>query len=108
MLVTFSTDAYANIMLFGDVAQQLLKMMGHSGSVPGAIVAEDVGNALGHLRSAIENAPEEGYASSDEKDDDPQATAVRQATAVSLKKRALPLIELLDAADRKKCDVMWK
>ena len=102
MLVTFSTDAYANIMVFGDVAQQLLKMMGHSGSVPGAIVAEDVGNALKHLREAIENSPEEEHASSDEKDDDPRATAV------SLKKRALPLIELLDAADRKKCDVMWK
>jgi len=102
MLVTFSTDAYANIMVFGDVAQQLLKMMGHSGSVPGAIVAEDVGNALKHLRGAIESSPEVAHASSDEKDDDPRATAV------SLKKRALPLIELLDAADRKKCDVMWK
>ena len=102
MLVTFSTDAYANIMVFGDVAQQLLKMMGHSGSVPGAIVADDVGNALSHLKGAVEISPEEGHASSDEQDDDPKATAV------SIKKRALPLIELLEAADRKKCDVMWK
>jgi hypothetical protein len=102
MLVTFSTDAYANIMVFGDVAQQLLKMMGHSGSVPGAIVADDVGNALDHLKGAIASAPGEDHVSPDESKDDPQSTRV------SLKKRALPLIELLDAADRKKCDVMWK
>jgi hypothetical protein len=30
MLVTFTTKAYANITMFGDVAVTLLKMMGHS------------------------------------------------------------------------------
>ena len=42
MLVTFSTDTYPNITLFGDVALTLLKMMGHSTTVPGAILAADV------------------------------------------------------------------
>ena len=42
MLVTFTTDAYADITLFGDVALALLKMMGHSATAPGAILAEDV------------------------------------------------------------------
>jgi len=102
MLVIFSTDAYANIMVFDDVAQQLLKMMGHSGSVPGAIIAEDVGNALRHLKSAIDNAPEKNVEPSDERDND------SQAHLVSIKKRALPLIQLLSAADLKNCDVMWK
>ena len=34
MLVTFSCPAYANIMMFGDVAVRLLELMGHSGTVP--------------------------------------------------------------------------
>jgi len=33
MLVTFTTDAYADITMFGDVALTLLKMMGHSKTV---------------------------------------------------------------------------
>ena len=42
MIVTFKTKPYADITMFGDVAIHLLKLMGHSGTVPGAIVAEDV------------------------------------------------------------------
>ena len=39
MLVTFTTSAYANITMFGDVALHLLKLMGHSATVPGALLA---------------------------------------------------------------------
>ena len=59
MLVTFTTDAYADITMFGDVALTLLKMMGHSQDcVPGAILAADVPMALNRLKAAInaENA----------------------------------------------------
>jgi hypothetical protein len=54
MLVTFTTKAYANITMFGDVAVTLLKMMGHSGTVPGAILAADVPAALSRLTAAID------------------------------------------------------
>ena len=49
MLVTFSCPVYADITMFGDVAVRLLKMMGHSGTVPSAIVAADVPAALERL-----------------------------------------------------------
>ena len=49
MRVTFTTDAYAGITMFGDVALALLKMMGHSKTVPGAILAADVPMALNRL-----------------------------------------------------------
>ncbi len=42
MLVTFSTDAYASITIFGDVALSMLEKMGCSATVPGAIQAPDV------------------------------------------------------------------
>lgn len=98
MLVTFSCPAYANITMFGDVAVRLLKLMGHSGTVPGALRAEDVEAALVSLQAAVdsEQHPEQ---SGDEEGDDPP---------VSLAHRALPLIELLRAATRQKCDVMWR
>ncbi len=98
MLVTFTTDAYADITMFGDVAVALLKMMGHSGTVPSAILAADVPAALSRLTAGIEAA--KAAPSVDEEDEDePQ---------VSLSNRALPLINLLTAAAQEGCDVMWK
>ena len=86
MLVTFSTDAHADITLFGDIALTFIKMMGHSKTVPGAILATDVPMAL-----ETEN-------DEDEKDE----------PSVSLSHRALPLISLLAAAAEAERDVMWK
>lgn len=54
MLVTFNCDVYPNTTYFGDVAQTLLEMMGQSGNVPGAILAEDVPKTLEGLQSTIE------------------------------------------------------
>lgn len=51
--VTFTTDAYADITMLGDIALKMLKMMGHSATVPGAILAEDVPTALDLLKTAI-------------------------------------------------------
>ena len=100
MLVTFTCPAYADITMFGDVAIRLLKMMGHSGTVPGALLAEDVPAALQRLEAAIEaerQLPEQDAESQDE-DDEP---------SVTLPHRALPLIELLRSAAKEKCNVMW-
>ncbi len=40
MIVTFRSKAHADIIMFGDIAIKLLKLMGHSGTVPGALLAE--------------------------------------------------------------------
>jgi len=100
MLVTFTCPAYADITMFGDVAVRLLKLMGHSGTVPGAILAEDVQAALERLEAGVEADRQSAgpEASAEEEDGEP---------AVSLSHRALPVIELLRAAARAKCDVMW-
>jgi hypothetical protein len=98
MLVTFTTDAYADITMFGDVALTLLKMTGHSGSVPGAILAADVPAALSRLTAAIDRTRTETSADDDEDDE----------TRVSLSNRALPLVGLLTAAAQQNSDVMWE
>ena len=103
MLITFSCPAYANITMFGDVAVQLIKLMGHSGTVPGALLAEDVPVALSRLAAAIEAGeqlpePRESGESGESEDEE---------SAVSLPHRALPLIDLLKAAAKANCNVMW-
>ena len=103
MLVTFETKAYANITMFGDVAVKLLKFMGHSGTVPSAIKAEDIPDALERLKNAIQadqTASAEKSSGSGEDQEEDENT-------VSLANRAFPLIELLEAAAAQDCDVMW-
>ena len=100
MLVTFKTDSHADITKFGEVALTTLKMMGHSATLTGAILAADVAEALIRLTAALHSqnsAP--GCADQDKEGAEP---------AVSIAHRALPLIDLLTAASKAKSDVMWK
>lgn len=53
-LITFTTKNYPDIMMFGDIGQRLLKMMGHSTTVPGTILASDVPEALERIKTAID------------------------------------------------------
>ena len=106
MLVTFRTKAYADITMFGDVAVTLLKLMGQSGKVPGALMPEDIPAALARLKAAVEEHADEPL------DPTPSGTQAapqdgKEGQYVSLAHRALPLIELLSAAAADNAYVMW-
>lgn len=100
MLVTFSCQAYADIPMFDNEAVRLLKMMGHSGTVPGALLAEDVRGTLQRLEAVFE---------SDEQLSRPGKSSEgnNNHSAVSHPHRTLPLIDLLKAAEKEQCNVMW-
>ncbi len=98
MLVTFKTTAYADITMFGDAATALLKLMGHSGNIPGAIMADDVANALAQLKENLSARPEESVEKTDDDDEN---------NRVALATRAVPLIELLEAAAASGANVQW-
>lgn len=99
MLVTFKTTAYADITMFGDAATNLLKLMGHSGTIPGAIMGEDVADALAKLKQNLADQPATDESAGS--DDDESNNRVALAT------RAAPLIELLEAAAASGANVLW-
>lgn len=101
MLVTFKTSAYADVTLFGDVAVKLLKLMGRRDTIPSAIKPEDIPQALQKLRAGIAASDAEAMEGELERSDD------EAEEFVSLHNRALPLIELLQAAERENVPVMW-
>ena len=98
MLVTFKTAVHSNILMFGGDALTMLKIMGQSGTIHGAILAEDVPVALACLTGAME--AQRASRPVQEKDAD--------ESAVSLLKRGLPLIELFTSAARARKNVMWE
>jgi len=103
-LITFSSKASADITMFADVATALLKHMGQSGVVPGAIVAADVPAALDRLRAAVaeKGAEPSGPASAD------RGREGEERLPVTLRQRAFPLVTLLEHAAKAKADVMWE
>ncbi len=99
MFITFESDAYENITYFKDVATQLLFLMGNSGTVPGALKAEEIPEALSKLQNGL--AMEKRTQPSPPKDDSDYEPDI------SLVKRAIPLVHMLEAAIKKNCDVLW-
>lgn len=103
MLITFKTPAHGDLTFFGGVALELIRLMGHSGSVPGALAKEDVAGALTRLREAMASAQGEQrppVEADGEEDTD--------EVPVPLRNRAQPLIGLLQAAADAGTHVMWE
>lgn len=99
MLVRFESDQ-GNITMFRDVAVMLLRMMGQSGVVPGALLGKDIPPALERLKRAV--AAHQDAPIPEENEDD------NREPRVSTRQRAFPLIELLTRAAAKDCDVIWQ
>lgn len=89
--------------MFGDVAVALLKMAGHSGTVPSALLAADIPAALARLKQALAQTPEANPKPTREPEADDADTP-----PVNLRVRAHALIQLLSAAAQQGCDVMWE
>ena len=104
MLVTFHTKGWSSITMFGDVAVTLLKMAGHTGTVPGALLAGDIRPAIARLKEATACADPNGQS----KQNVPSITENAETMPVGLRSPAYPLIELLIAAARQHCDVSWE
>ena len=100
MLVTFKTSAWSDITMFGSAATAILKMMGQSGNVPGALLAADIPDALQRLKRELEQQAKEeaGVDNIEDEEDRP----------VSLHTRATPLIELFEAAASNNENVLWE
>jgi hypothetical protein len=104
MLVHFESDV-GGFTMFGDVAVQLLKMMGHSGTVPSALLAADIPAALERLQTALRTQPppppEPDEGTVDQHGD-------RKEPRISIHTRAVPLVDLLTRAARRGSDITWR
>lgn len=99
MLIRFRSNA-GDMTMFGEVALELIRMMGHSGTVPSALLAKDIPPALERLKTGVAATP--APAPRDE-----QAER-EEGPRVSLQQRAFPLIELLERCAKNGWDVMWE
>jgi hypothetical protein len=108
MIVKFSTNI-GQLTMHGDAAVALLKGMGHSGTVPGAILAADLPEALAQLQRMLETdgdstgAPPLPPAQSKEEEQEREREPV-----ITLKTRAVPLLDMIRTAIARNSDLMWE
>ncbi len=100
MLVTFKSRAHSDVTMFGDVALELIRLMGRRDTMPSAMYPEDIPAALAKLRLALarEDSTEPGDTVTDEDEEE----------EVNIHTRAIPLVELLAAAEKEQVPVMWE
>jgi hypothetical protein len=106
MLVTFESKV-GRVTMFGDIAVQLIRMMGRTGTVPSALLAEDLPEALANLKRGLEEAEQEERAKdgAPPEDDDEESGG---KLSLSLRVRAFPLVKLLEDSAQQDSDVLWE
>jgi hypothetical protein len=106
MIVKFSTRVGA-LTLHGEAAVTLLKAMGHSGTVPGAVLAVDLPAALASLRRVLAEqarlSPPEPPSTDEDEDEERE-----REPPVALRVRAVPLIDMIETAIARDSDLMWE
>ncbi|MBI3897639.1 MAG: DUF1840 domain-containing protein [Gammaproteobacteria bacterium] len=106
MLITFKSKASGDVMMFGDIAKQLLDIIGKKLDKQGTITIEQLPAAIAKLRQAAtaSKTQQPQTKSADEaKNDD----VGEQRPNISLAVRAVPLIVLLERSLRAKVPVVW-
>lgn len=110
MLITFTSKSHPDIVMFGDVATVLLKAMGQSERAPGILRGEDIRLAHARLQTYLDELPESRDPRNEEKE--PGETVEDEIEFykdnVSLKRRALPLLELLAKSYQDDSDIIWR
>lgn len=110
MIVVFSTR-HGQLTLLGESAVALLKLAGHSGTVPGAVLAADLPSFLSRLRAGLERHGDELSpvpTATPAQDDADEDDSRNPPAAVSLRKRAVPLLDMVETAIARGSDLMWE
>ena len=113
MLITFKSKAGADVLMFGDAAQQLLSLLDKDcDAAQGIITIEQLPKAIMRLESAIETELVQQNAKSvDEREAEEEveieAGRTGMAATVNLAQRAWPLLDLMRCSHAAKEPVIW-
>jgi hypothetical protein len=108
MLVRFSSQATANLLMFDDVARTLLMVIGKSPTQRGVITVDDMPAALVHLRTLIEHEKRLKQGREPREEMPIPDVGIEPHELIGLSVRAQPLIKTLEQALREKKEITWE
>ncbi len=107
MLVVFKSRAAGDVMMFGDVAYAMMEIMGKAPGEKGIVTAEQLPEAIARLKAAVT----QDKSVSPPRDHDERLFEKTpeggKREHVSLARRAVPLIELLEFSLKENEPVVW-
>lgn len=107
MLIVFKSKAAGDVMMFGDVAQSLMEIMGKSPEAKGIVTVEQLPDAIARLKAAVaQDKAEKPVVDHDERVFEKTPEGGKREH-VSLARRAVPLIELLEFSLKEGEPVVW-
>jgi hypothetical protein len=107
MMIKFGTK-FGQLLMQGEPALALVRLGGHSGTVPGAVLANDLPGFLQRLRAGVELHGEEYSPAPVPREPDARDDEEPAERPVRLRLRAVPLLELIETAVRQPSDLMWE
>jgi Domain of unknown function (DUF1840). len=107
MLIVFKSKAAGDVMMFGDVAYTLMEIMGKSPEPKGIVTVEQMPDAIARLKAAVaQDKAEKPIVDHDERIFEKTPEGGKREY-VSLARRAVPLIELLEFSLKEGEPVVW-
>ena len=110
MLITFKSKAAAEVLMYEEHAQRILDLL-NKDITRGVITAAETGNAVAKIETEIAAHKISAATAATQHDIDTQLAHDNNEPAppapVSFSTRAYPLLEMLRAAHKNQCDVMW-
>lgn len=98
MLITFTSRKSASVMMFGEIAKQMMRLVGKEPTDQGTVTVADLPAAIAKLKAAI--ALDRGGAQVTTSDDS-------EEIAVGAAQRALPLLTLFEESLKGDAPVVW-
>ena len=108
MITIFRSKASGDVIMFGDVAEKMMTIMGKAAEAKGIVTVEQLPGAISLLQAAIDadKAARQGVAPEDLPQFETAPDGSRRPY-ISLTQRATPLLELLNWSLKKKVPVTW-
>jgi hypothetical protein len=112
LIVIFQSPASGDVIMFGDVAKRMMKLMGKEPTDKGIVTVEQLPDAIARIKAAIEEDKQQraGRSPEDLPQTEPDGSGGRGQGSrpfVTLTQRAVPLLELLEWSLKKKKPVVW-
>jgi len=107
MIVTFKSQASGDVIMFGDIAHLMMKIMGKEAAEKGIVTVEQLPDAIARLRAAMaaDKADHTRAVNADWPQNELESRS--ETVPVSLTQRVVPLLELLEWSLKKNKPVTW-
>ena len=107
MLVKFSTS-FGQLLMQGEPAVALIKLGGHSGTVPSAVLAAELPGFLAKLQAGLELQGDQVSPPPPVKEPGAGWEEEPRERPIKLRLRAVPLLDMLNTAIRQQSDLLWE